>query len=385
MVSLSADVKSTNGTLGFDVDFNGQNEAILNQTGLGIGVSPSTNLHVNGNAVVSQKLFIGTNTGQSNLNLSGSFGMGFQTVSANTTLDSSSIIFADTSNDNILLTLPYAGNVMGRTYTIKKTSLSNAVWLSGGGNLIGDRNPIELSSSTSLPTIKVISDGSQWHIMNEMSVPTTIVADNLIGWWKMDETSGNTASDSSGGGIDLMIDNGSDFSGNGVSSVLGRTLTFNRSQGDALDASESPIAASSNISQGTLSAWIKTSDAGTNHRGIIVKQSAYGMFLYNNEFQIWDWSMASGNTSGVSLNDDIWHHVAITFDSGVADGGSFYVDGAYVESFTMTVNNQTNGLVIGAGNNPSTNQFFNGMIDDARVYNKILTPSEIQALYQIGQ
>jgi hypothetical protein len=86
----------------------------------------------------------------------------------------------------------------------------------------------------------------------------------------------------------------------------------------------------------------------------------------------------------VSLNDDTWHHVAITFDSGVADGGSFYVDGAYVNSLTMTVNSQAQGLVIGAGNNPSSTQFFKGIIDDARVYNKILTPSEIQALYNIG-
>ena len=381
--SLGADIKSTNGSIGFDVDSDGQREVTLNQIGLGIGISPSTNLHVNGNASVSEKLFIGTSTGQSNLNLSGSFGMSYLAVSANTILDSSSIILADTSNDNILLTLPYAGNVTGRTYTIKKTSLLNSVWLSGGGNLIDDRNPIELSSTSSLPMIEVISDGLQSRILNEMSVPTTIAADNLIAWWKLDETSGNTASDSSGSGIDLTLDASLDFSGNGANSVLGRTLTLD-GVNDSLEASESPIAISSNISRGTLSAWIKTSNAGANHRGIIVKQSAYGMYLYNNEFQIWDWSVASGNTSGVSLNDDDWHHVAITFDSGVADGGSFYVDGAYVESFTMTVNNQTNGLVIGAGNNPSSTQFFKGMIDDARVYNKILSPAEIQALYQIG-
>ena len=118
--SISADVRSLDGTINFDVQSDGQTEMSLNTTGLGIGVSPSANLHVVGNTIVSKKLFVGGSDGSSNLNINGTLGYGLQTVSANATLADYSIVLADSSSDNLVLTLPYAGNASGSQYHIKK-------------------------------------------------------------------------------------------------------------------------------------------------------------------------------------------------------------------------------------------------------------------------
>jgi formylglycine-generating enzyme required for sulfatase activity len=159
-------VRGTNDNISFDVQMDGQPEMTLNSTGLGLGVIPSTNLHINGNAIISAQLFVGGNSGSSNFNVNGTMGFGAQTVNASTILGNSSVVLVDSSSNTILVTLPYAGSVSGRIYTIKKTSLANEVLLSGGGNLIDSSSLFNLSSGN-IGAIKVISNGTSWSIMDK--------------------------------------------------------------------------------------------------------------------------------------------------------------------------------------------------------------------------
>ena len=187
--ALIADVKSTTGQIKFDTQMDNQAEMTLNATGLGIGTTPSSNLHVAGNTVISRSLSIGGTSGSSNLNINGTIGFGFETVSENTILSSNSIVLVDSSSDNIIITLPYAGNVTGRHYTIKKISTEHSVWLSGGGNLIDTARCIEFLSGEH-SYCSVLSNGSQWLITNSSTHSLGVAADNLIGWWKMDAMAG---------------------------------------------------------------------------------------------------------------------------------------------------------------------------------------------------
>jgi hypothetical protein len=65
------DVLSTDGKIRFDIQSDGQAEMTLNSTGLGILTLPSSNLHVNGNAIISEQLYVGGSSGSSNLNVNG--------------------------------------------------------------------------------------------------------------------------------------------------------------------------------------------------------------------------------------------------------------------------------------------------------------------------
>lgn len=160
--------------------------------------------------------------------------------------------------------------------------------------------------------------------------------------------------------------------------VLGQAIVL-----DGLsDHVDSGNASNLQISNGTVSAWVTTSNPGSGYRAIAAKQSAYGMFLFNNDLGIYDWGSNQWRSSGVNLNDGIWHHVLLSFQSGVTNGTFLYLDGVLVLTTTMTVGNQGAPFLIGHGN--SSTQQINALIDDVRVYDRVLSEEEIGRLYTMG-
>lgn len=169
----SADVKSPNGVIYYDIQSDHQPEVTLNSIGLGIGTTPSSNLDVSGNALVSQQLIVGGTTGNSNLHIHGTLGFNTLAIADNTILGdtvSASMILVDSRAGNINLTLPYAANVQGKLLTIKKSYSDNDVIL----KYYIDRQAQVLlqESSSELPSVEVFSDGEFWWIMNSSSANT---------------------------------------------------------------------------------------------------------------------------------------------------------------------------------------------------------------------
>lgn len=383
IISGSADIKSSNGTINFDAQADEQIEMTLNNTGLGIGITPSSNLHVNGNAIITNSLSIGGQSNStSNLHIQGSLGFSVLTVSANTTLDNSSLLLADSTSDNIVLTLPYAGNVMGRVYQIKKTSNLNSVWVSGGANLIDDTSPIALASSTStLPSVKVMSDGVQWYIIESKDLSATVASSNLIGWWKLDENSGDIAYDSSGEGNDGTLTS-ANFSSNSTLGKINTALAFD-GVNDRVSAGSSNFGMAKNF---TLMAWAFDSDSDT---GNIISNGSpwdYRMFISSSNKLYAQVSLNDTSSgyfiSNATLPSEEWAHLAFTFDGSTI---KIYINGSLDKSSShigevQTPNNNTVYLgTYGSG------EYFQGNIDDARIYNRVLTSSEIQAIYNEGQ
>jgi hypothetical protein len=136
----------------------------------------------------------------------------------------------------------------------------------------------------------------------------------------------------------------------------------------------------------TLEAWIAAKPAAMNggYRGIIVKQIAYGLFLNDGVLTTYSWggNMGMGEEQSTNINvaDGFWHHVAMTFTSGLAGGTKFYIDGALVTTTVLTVGNAgLHPLAIGSGSYNGANQCFNGDIDEVRVWNVVRSPVEIMA------
>lgn len=203
--SLVADVKSITGQIKFDTQMDNQAEMTLNSAGLGIGVTPSTNLHVNGNAIVTEQVFVGGSSGSSNLNVNGTIGYGFQTVTSSTTLGQSSTVLVDSSSDNIILTLPYAGNVAGLLFNIKKIASENEVRISSSGNIDNYPELILNSNNSNLPNINLVSDGNKWFILdNFVEEPLGPSSSNLILW--LDASDENTLTYDSAGNVLTWLD-----------------------------------------------------------------------------------------------------------------------------------------------------------------------------------
>ena len=83
----------------------------------------------------------------------------------------------------------------------------------------------------------------------------------------------------------------------------------------------------------------------------------------------------------VDATDGNWHHLVGTVSSSI---GVFYVDGQQVDSATISNNITVDNLLIGAENNRATLSpvnYFNGSIDQVRIYDAALTSSQVTQLY----
>ena len=133
------------------------------------------------------------------------------------------------------------------------------------------------------------------------------------------------------------------------------------------------------INNGTIETWIKTSDAGSSYRGVIIKQLAYGLFLKDNVLMTYDWQTLQDISTGINIADNQWHHIAMTFSNGITNGSNIYLDGTLVKTFTYHVLSQGEGLVLGIGASAAPFlQTFKGNLEETRIWNRVLCIAEIQ-------
>ena len=210
------------------------------------------------------------------------------------------------------------------------------------------------------------------------------ITSGLVGYWTFD-------------GKDL-IQNATDRSGQGNNGNLTNftsTTTIIGKVGQALkfDGVSNFISSATTPTTGigsfTISAWIKTSSTGARRdiidygRGASVNNSGV-FFFVNSSNQIgFDLTNVTGTNSNVTVTDNKWHHVLVTNTSGVVQ---IYIDAvASGASTSMTPNIQAlNGFTIGRHLVNSAN-FFNGSIDDVRIYNRALSSQEVKLLYNQNQ
>ncbi len=202
--------------------------------------------------------------------------------------------------------------------------------------------------------------------------------------------------------------NAEDESGNGnVGTVHGATLTTDRFENpdkayyfDGDDYIEVPDDGSLNFGTNnfTLSAWIKTDYDGL-HNVILNKfwgdvdgQRGYSFWIRDNKLAFVlarvdpDYIPGTGGVVGdTELNDNNWHHVV-----GVRDGNymKIYTDGQFVNSFDGAADfnfSSTGSLQIGQETVPGYESPYYGKIDEVRIYNRALSDTEIQALYNFAE
>ena len=199
----------------------------------------------------------------------------------------------------------------------------------------------------------------------------------LISHWKLDETSGTNVEDSVG---DNDGTSANDTSTMTVTGKINNALEFNGGD-DFITVSDD---ASLNFGTGdfTLVAWIKTSAGGLN-RYIINKEVAgetyYSLLLYDGipyffVANIPDEFIAQGTDD---LRDGLWHHIV-----GVRNQTNvlIYVDGVLKDSQSATPISADNAADAYLGCSLGISSFFDGSIDDVRIYDEALSQIEITNL-----
>ncbi|OHA29641.1 MAG: hypothetical protein A3B08_03430 [Candidatus Taylorbacteria bacterium RIFCSPLOWO2_01_FULL_43_44] len=218
----------------------------------------------------------------------------------------------------------------------------------------------------------------------------------LVGYWSFDgNTLYNNVADLSGSGNHGLLQPVTATSSMKVAGKLGQALKFNGSStylehGDVLDIG---------LSNWSVAVWVKTADKTTSYTGIVQKADSsaddgrWALVLNNQKAQaVFDTGSSNVVTSNTSISDGKWHYIVSTWNRTgkmtlYVDGSS---DGTPVDiSSAAAFNAITNkSLRVGSytlSGSANASNFFNGLIDDVRIYNRALNPSEIKALYNMGQ
>ncbi|MCX6013465.1 MAG: LamG domain-containing protein [Chloroflexi bacterium] len=202
-----------------------------------------------------------------------------------------------------------------------------------------------------------------------------------VGGWSFDNIFGNTVYDDSGNG-----NNGTIYGATQVNGVVGKALSFDGNDyvNCGSDASLSPA-------NFTAEVWIKADQATAANRYLTIYThgangySAGYRLLFGEStqavtFQWGDGTAKNGQISAVA--DWNWNHVAVTYNSSAI---RLYLNGHLKAEDTSVNFGYGAGMKyfrIGmAGGGVS---YFNGLIDDVRIYSEALTQARIQQLYAEG-
>lgn len=209
----------------------------------------------------------------------------------------------------------------------------------------------------------------------QKSIQVSVLPSGVAAYYALDTGTGIQAYDSSVNNNQGVLNNSPSW----VTGKIGKALTFNGSN-QYVNASNG---SSVQLSTGTVEAWVKATTPGSSYAGIVVKQNAYSLYLKNGVLMTIDPNGAVDRSTGVSVADGAWHHVVMTFQSGVANGTVLYVDGQSKLTTTMTVSNQSSPLVMGA-TSTTPGDPLNGTIDEVKVYSRALSSTEVANAYTAG-
>lgn len=221
--------------------------------------------------------------------------------------------------------------------------------------------------------------------------PYAINTTGLVGWWKFD----NNLNDSSGNGYNGLW-KGVAGNANYTTGKYNNATIYN-GVNDYVDAGNG---ASLNITNAiTVEAWVKIpTTTGSSNRGIVSKyegvnptnQRAYDLLIdwqtQNNVPKIRFIISANGSSAAfaggnTTLSANIWYHVVGVYipSTSISVYLNGDLDGTNTTSIPASIFVSSVSAKIGYQYTNDPLYFFNGSIDDVRIYNRALSAAEISA------
>jgi hypothetical protein len=237
--------------------------------------------------------------------------------------------------------------------------------------------------------VKQYCNGGNWVSMGPVGNTTS----GLIGWWKLDETSGTSAADSSGTGNTGTLLAAASWTTDGMNNGA---LTLN---GTTQSVSVPDVASLELAGSWTVSSWVNPSAIPTSgNAGTLISKVGAGSrvnYWLGIDNASWlsgiGWLLVFQDSTGTwtggkyvtPINTGTWYHVVGVYDSTTTTK-YLYLNGTLVVTQNVGVNTPTGGsgapLTIG-GTTYGSGNYLASIIDDVRVYNRALSATNIKTLY----
>jgi len=369
----------------------------------------------------------GTNTGDQTITLTGDVtGSGMGSFEA--TISNDAVALGDDTTGNFVATIADAGNSF---FTVANSGTENAAVTL---DIVDDSlNFAQLSDSLSLDAAITVALDANNFVFNLNSTGDLDIQDNgssalfvkddgsvgigtatplstldvrgtiengLVAWWSMDEGTGTTIADQS------INSNTGTLGGDGVGTDLptwtngkfGKALSFDGDD-DYVDLSASGSNAEFNNSIGAIELWIYPENNNYSGQLINFKNGAAGNYLFIKEVSesylyasLYTTSTQfSLTTSADSLSDNSWYHIVF---QQTGAGIEIYINGskqvltgsgenstAWFSDVFPALNSFTIGHYAGWAEG-GHNNYFNGTIDEVRIYNRALSAREVAEHYR---
>jgi chitodextrinase len=215
------------------------------------------------------------------------------------------------------------------------------------------------------------------------SAPVAVTVNNtgpppptgLVGGWGFDEGTGTTTADASGNNNNGTLSGGPTW----APGKFGTAVSFD----GVNDLVTVPDSASLDVTRVTMEAWVNPSALGGVWRPAVFKAQSGDMV-----YDLYASTSANVPNAGVSIGGEkatngsaalplnTWSHLAATYDGTTL---RLYVNATQVGSLAVTGNIAVSSGALTIGGNTVFGEWFKGLIDEVRVYNKALTQAEIQA------
>ncbi len=200
------------------------------------------------------------------------------------------------------------------------------------------------------------------------------ITDGLVGYYPFE----SNANDASGNGHNGTLVGDPSF----VTGAVGQAIELDGDE-DAVDIGTS---SAYNLTTFSICAWVNPVTDASGY--ILGKKGSFsaGIFL-EMKFQgaIWiggHWVQyhSSDSNPRPPIPADQWSHLCVTYGDGAM---TFYVDGQQVNSYAITATpDQTSDAVfIGKEYDTSAGNYFEGALDEVRLYNRVLTANEVAGIY----
>jgi hypothetical protein len=199
----------------------------------------------------------------------------------------------------------------------------------------------------------------------------------LVGAWGFDETSGSTAADASGHGNSGTIASATHV----TTGKFGGALSFNGTNAWVTIPDSSSLDLTGAM---TLEAWVDPTALGAFWRTVMLKELSttslvYALYADNTKTKA---AAFANNGSELGVNGtantplNAWTHLAATYDG---TNLRLYVNGTLAATKAVSPPMVTSSGALRIGGNGVWGEYFAGLIDEARVYNRALSAAEIQA------
>lgn len=237
-----------------------------------------------------------------------------------------------------------------------------------------------------MPTARVIDDSGNFLLdssdNNIVTYTYTGLDLGLVAHWKLDETSGTTLADSSGNGYDLTTSGSPTLGGGGAASGTGTSVAFNGSTQYAsytglINMPVYPFTVSGWIKKTSLSTQVEFFELWSSTNNYFRLQARTGGGLRVVRYDGTSSEFGAVTPTGIVTAGE-WLHIAMVLASPTeiywyANGSSVYHSAALSSNIQATFTN----IYLGR----SYSSYWNGSLDDFRLYNRALSSNEVTQLY----